>query len=318
LLKASVCIPSYNRCELLLATLRSLDEQTAPPDAYEVVVADDGSTDGTVQALEAYRPRYRLRWHRQANAGPAAATNTAARMAENEVLIFVDADQICTPELIAVHLEVHEREGDVFVQGLYPMAEGYRSRAASLLYERSLLAALAPIDRPHPASPYMWSAQVSVRRSTWERVGGFDSAFREYGGEDTDFGLRVAALGVRFLFEPRALSYHLHEISYRSLRNQAFDEGRSIIRLSEKFGIPVETLFGAPLGRGIDRIFAGGWARVPGVMDVVGRALTGGVMAADAIRVRPVQLLTARIVHRLYKIGGLVAVGFRVNGANFR
>src|SRR5215471_3836292 len=264
---------------MLLATLRSLDEQTAPADAYEVVVADDGSADGTVEALEAYRPRYRLRWHRQANAGPAAATNTAARMAENEVLIFLDADQICTA---------------------------------------ALLAALAPIDRPLPASPHMWSAQVSVRRSTWERVGGFDSAVREYGGEDTDFGLRVAALGVRFLFEPRALSYHLHEISYRSLRNQAFDEGRSIIRLSEKFGIPVETLFGGALGRGTDRVFTRGWARVPGVMDVLGHALTGGVMAADAIRVRPAQLLTARIVHRLYKIGGLVAAGFRVNGANFR
>src|SRR5262249_60391945 len=99
-------------------------------------------------------------------------------MAENEVLIFVDADQICTPELIAVHLEVHEREGDVFVQGLYPMAEGYRSRAASLLYERSLLAALAPIDRPHPASPYMWSAQAAGRRSTSARCGGFYCAVR--------------------------------------------------------------------------------------------------------------------------------------------
>jgi len=315
LLKASVCIPSYNRREMLLATLRSLDEQTAPADAYEVVVADDGSTDGTQQALEAYRPRYRLRSHRQANAGPAAATNTAALLAENEVLIFLDADQLCTPELIAVHLEVHEREGDVFVQGLYPLAQGYRTRAASLLYERSLFAALAPIDRPHPASPHMWSAQVSVRRSTWERVGGFDSAFRAYGGEDTDFGLRLAAQGVRFLFEPRALSYHLHEISYRSLRNQAFDEGRSIIRLSEKFGIPVETLFGGSVGGGIDRVVAGGWTRVPGVMAVVGRALTAGVMAADAIRVIPVQVLTARIVHRFYKIGGLVAAGFQANGA---
>jgi len=315
LLKASVCIPSYNRREMLLATLRSLDEQTAPADSYEVVVADDGSTDGTVQALEAYRPRYCLRWHRQANAGPAAATNTAARMAKNEVLVFLDADQICTPELIAVHLGVHEREGDVFVQGLYPLAEGYRSRAASLLYERSLFVALAPIERPHPASPYMWSAQVSVRRSTWERVGGFDSAFREYGGEDTDFGLRVAALGVRFLFEPRALSYHLHEISYRSLRNQAFNEGRSIIRLSEKFGIPVETLFGGSVGCGFDRVLVGGWTRVPGVMDVLGRALTSGVIAADAIRIAPAQLLTARIVHRLYKLGGLVAAGYQANGA---
>jgi glycosyltransferase involved in cell wall biosynthesis len=166
-LKASVCIPSYNRREQLLATLRSLDRQTAPPEAYEVVVADDGSADGTVEALAQLRPGFRLRWLIQENAGPAAARNAAARLAEHEVLIFLDADQLCTPQMVAVHLETHEHEGNVFVQGLYPLAEGYRSRAASLLYERSLLAALAPTERPHPASPHIWSAQVSVRRRAW-------------------------------------------------------------------------------------------------------------------------------------------------------
>jgi GT2 family glycosyltransferase len=306
-LKASICIPSYNRRELLLATLRSLDEQTAAPDSYDVVVADDGSTDGTVDALAGLETRYRLRWLTQQNAGPAAATNAAARLAEHDVLIFLDADQICAPEMVAVHLEIHEREGNVFVQGLYPLAEGYRSRAASLLYERSLLRALDPIDRPHAASPHMWSAQISVRRSVWEQVGGFDTTFREYGGEDTDFGLRVAALGVRFIFEPRAFSYHLHDISYRSFRCQAFDEGRSIIRLSQKHRIPVQTLYGGPIDGRIDRLFEAGWSRSSRGMDGLGRLLTLGVMATDAVRLRPAQLLAARFVHRFYKAGGLVA-----------
>jgi GT2 family glycosyltransferase len=306
-LKVSVCIPSYNRRELLLATLRSLDRQTAPPDAYEVVVADDGSADGTVEALAQPRPGFRLRWLTQDNAGPAAARNAAAGLAEHEVLIFLDADQLCTPQMVAIHLETHEREGDVFVQGLYPLAEGYRSRAASLLYERSLLAALAPIDRPHPASPHIWSAQVSVRRSAWERVGGFDSSFWEYGGEDTDFGLRVAALGVRFLFEPRALSYHLHEVSHRSLRDQAYQEGRSIIRLSEKHGIPVEALFGGPLQNPVDGLLERGWASRRRAMEAIGTICTGAVMAADLLRVRPAQSFTARVLHRFYKVGGMVA-----------
>jgi GT2 family glycosyltransferase len=310
-LKASICIPSYNRSDLLLATLRSLEDQTAPAEAYEVIVADDGSTDDTIEVLARLQPRYRLRWFSQSNAGPAAASNAAARLAENEVLLFLDADQICSPDMVSVHLQTHEREGNVFVQGLYPLAEGYRARAASLLYERALLSALAPIDQPHAASPHMWSAQVSVRRSAWQQIGGFDSSFREYGGEDTDFGLRLAAVGVRFLFEPRALSYHLHEISYRSLRNQAYDEGRSIIRLSEKHGLSVEALFGGDLDKPMDSLFEKGWRRLPGAMEAGGHLLTVGVMAADAVRVRPAQLLAARLVHRWYKVGGLVAAGYR-------
>lgn len=309
-LKASICIPSYNRKEFLFATLRSLDRQSAGPARYEVVVADDGSSDGTVEALSDLRTKYRLRWLTQANAGPAAASNAAARLAENEVLIFLDADQLCTEDMVAVHLETHEREGNVFVQGLYPLAEGFRSRAASLLYEQSLLSALEPIDRRHPASKFMWSAQISVRRSVWEEIGGFDSSFREYGGEDTDFGLRVAALGVPFVFEPRALSYHLHEVSYCALRRQAYHEGRSIVRLSEKHGLSVEELFGGELDKPVDRVFEAGWTNAPCAMKAFGRALTVGVMATDAIRVRPLQLLAARFVHRWYKIGGLVAAGY--------
>src|SRR3984893_17122351 len=310
-LKASICIPSFNRKEFLLATLRSLNQQSASPDAYEVIVADDGSSDGTVEALAGLRTRYRLCWFTQPNAGPAAASNAAAELAENDVLIFLDADQVCSPQMVAVHLETHEREGNVFVQGLYPLAEGYRSRAASLLYERQLLSALEPVDRPHPASSHMWSAQVSVRRSVWKQVGGFDSSFREYGGEDTDFGLRAAALGGRFLFAPRALSYHLHDVSYGSLRKQAYHEGRSIVRLSQKHNLPVEALFGGDLGKPIDRLFESGWSGAPRAMDAAGQALTWGVMAADAIRARPLQLLTARLVHRWFKMGGLVAAGYR-------
>jgi GT2 family glycosyltransferase len=310
-LKASICIPSYNRREYLLATLRSLNHQSADSDAYEVIVADDGSSDGTLEALAELRPRYRLRWFTQPNAGPAAASNAAAELAENEVLIFLDADQVCTPDMVSVHLEIHECEGNVFVQGLFPLADGFRSRAASLLYERALLSALEPIDRRHPASCHMWSAQVSVRRSVWNEIGGFDSSFREYGGEDTDFGLRVAALGVPFIFDPRALSFHLHEVSYRSLRRQAYDEGCSIVRLSEKHGLPVRTLFGGDLDKPIDRVFEAGWSGVPQAMEAFGRVLTVGVMAADTVRVRPLQLLAARFVHRWYKVGGLVAAGYR-------
>jgi GT2 family glycosyltransferase len=309
-LKASICIPSYNRKQLLLATLRSLNRQTAAPGSYEVIVTNDGSTDGTVDAMETLKPRYRLRWSTQENAGAAAAMNRAAQLAENEVLIFLGADQVCTASLVRTHLQVHEEEGDVLVQGLYPTADGYRSRGTSLGYERSLLTSLSPTHRRHAMSPYIWGANISVRRTTWEQVGGFDVSFRSYGGEDTDFGLRVANLGIPFIFEPRALSYHLHDLRYPSFRRQAFDEGRSLVQLSQKHGIPVEALFGGPLNNPIDRLVEKGWTLSPPTMDAAGRVLSLSVAATDLSRLRGAQLTAARLVHRVYKLGGLVAEGY--------
>ena len=66
-LRASICIPTYNRREILVRTLESLDVQSAPPDKYEVIVADDGSADGTpelaaLQALLTHLKQTRDAW----------------------------------------------------------------------------------------------------------------------------------------------------------------------------------------------------------------------------------------------------------------
>ncbi len=304
-LRASVIIPTYNRRALLLQTLASLDHQSLPPERYEVIVGVDGSTDGTVEALASLRPRYTLRWVWQKNQGTAAASNAAARLAQNEVLVSLGDDQLASPELLAAHLDVHERHGVVFVQGVYPLAPGSDRRGASLMYERSLLRTLAPIESSHSTTPHIWAANVSCRRESWVKIGGFDENFREYGGEDTDFGLRIAALGVPFIFEPRALSYHLHTVSYSSHRRKAFSEGRSMVRLAEKHALPLESFSGGALKRPIDRGFRATWQRSPLLADLIGRFMTVGLWGADLVRVPLAQLAAARLTHRFYKVGGI-------------
>src|SRR6202022_1101099 len=115
---ASVVIPTYNRRRILLQSLKTLENQSLPPDRFEVIVGVDGSADGTVQALEQLKPPYGLGWVIQSNRGPAAASNAAARRASGDVLVFLDDDQLASPDLIAAHLDAHERFGDVLVQGL--------------------------------------------------------------------------------------------------------------------------------------------------------------------------------------------------------
>jgi GT2 family glycosyltransferase len=304
-MRISVVIPTYNRRRLLMQTLETLTTQSLSSDRYEVVIGIDGSTDDTREALERFHPAYPLRWVYQRNGGIANATNTAARQAEHEVLLFLDDDQLASPDLLRAHLDTHERCGDVFVQGLYPLAPGYDRRGASIIYERALLRSFAPTDRTHPMSPYIWSANISVRRETWARVGGFDEDFREYGGEDTDFGMRVAALGVPFVFEPRALSFHLHEVSYGAVRRQAFSAGRSLVRLSRKHSVPLSSFSGGEMDRRIDRTVGAAWRQSPRLLDVLGHLLTAALWATDSMRIRPAQITMARLVHRYYKVGGI-------------
>ena len=150
---------------------------------------------------------------------------------------------------------------------------------------------IAPLDAEHPFSPRIWSANVSVRRSTWKRVGGLDESFREYGGEDTDFGMRVAAAGCPVVFVPDALSYHVHLISYRSAQRQPYHAGRAMVRLAEKFDMPVEAFSGGGTQSAVDRILSLGWRTSPPAMTALGEVLTFGLRASDLTKWRPAQLL---------------------------
>jgi GT2 family glycosyltransferase len=113
----SVIIPAYNRAGLIGATLRSLLNQTMP--AKEIIVVDDGSTDGTAEAVEREFSVFREQFSgnsksnipnptfkvlRQANAGPAAARNRGLAEATGEFIHFFDSDDIAAPNKHEVQL----------------------------------------------------------------------------------------------------------------------------------------------------------------------------------------------------------------------
>jgi glycosyltransferase involved in cell wall biosynthesis len=302
---ASIVIPTFNRRQLLLQTLDSLTRQSVGPDRYEVIVAMDGSNDGTLEALQAFHPPYRLRWIWQPNRGPAAARNAAAELAEEIVLIFLDDDQRAAPGLVAAHLSRHATAGTVLVQGYYPMAEGCARRGTALVFDRSLGALPSVVDSGGRRRWHVWGANFSVRAETWRAVGGFDDAFRGYGGEDTDFGLRVSELGVPCVFEPRALSHHLHDVAYAAFRRRSFSEGLALVAVARKHGLPLHAFSGGALDRRADRILRLGWRRAPAVPDLAGRVLLAGLRLADLGRFAPAQLALARAVRWLYKVGGV-------------
>ena len=302
-LRASVCIPTRNRAQLLRLTLESLDWQTVAVNRLQVIVGDDGSNDGTIDMLRQLRPPYALKWTRLHGRGSGAARNAAARLADHEVLIFLDDDQITTPDLVAAHLDVHEREPAVIVQGDYPLAAGWDRRGASLIFERSRVRSRRAADPTAVVAFRLWGANFSVRRELWAEVGGFDERLPR--NQDLELGLRLADLGVSLVVEPRALSHHLHAVSAAGFRRQCFDEGRCMVRISRKRQVPLESLLDGPVSRPVDRLLRNVWVHFPGWADSLGRSLGGVLWTADRLRLRPAQVFASRLVRRFHELGGI-------------
>ncbi len=106
----SVLLATHNRREMLGRCLAALAAQTQDPADFEVIVADDGSTDGTVAALAELSTPFELRLIEHAKAGKPVVLNAAIEAARGEVCLFIDDDVIASPGLVAEHLAAHRRE----------------------------------------------------------------------------------------------------------------------------------------------------------------------------------------------------------------
>ena len=181
----SVIIPTYNRVALIAEAIESALRQTYR--AREVIVVDDGSTDGTPGILSRYGSA--IRTARTPNRGCAAARNAGVRLARGAYLAFVDSDDVAPPEKLAIQVPVLDADPDVgFVYGpsvafgpelpaeevLQPVRPGPDGSVAEGIF----LTTLIGFD------------SVLLRREALERVGGFDETLRH--NEDTDLLLRVA------------------------------------------------------------------------------------------------------------------------------
>jgi GT2 family glycosyltransferase len=304
-LRATVVIPTYNRQTHLVTALGCLERQSQL-ERFEVVVVLDGGSDDSEPWLRSYHAPFELRWRWQTNGGLAAARNRGAEEARHEVLIFLDDDVAAGPQLVAAHLAAHERVPDVIVQGYTPIPIRGGSRGATLVYARSYQQLIAELVRSPGQQWPLWSGNISVRRSTFERIGGFDAVvFRQYGGEDTDFGLRAAGLGVRLLFEPGALGEHRHQVrGGRALARQSFHEGASRVRLACRHQMSLSAFDGCQPAGWLDWLIVNAWTR-PRLAEALGSLLIGGLWVADRSPSHAARLLLARMVGRHFRMGGI-------------
>jgi GT2 family glycosyltransferase len=304
-MRVSVIVPTRNRRTLLVRTLESLDRQDISPREFEVLVVLDGTEDDSETWLGAHHSRHSLRWVSQSQAGQAGARNAGAKHAAHDVLLFYDDDMEADPGLVRAHLAAQHAHGDVIVQGYYPMAPEYLHGGAALAYDRSHRQAIAALEASTDAATGIWGGNISVRRDTFFRIGGFDPKnFREYGAEDTDFGLRAAVAGVPVVIARDAIAFHMRTCGYSGHRRQGFAEGRSLVAIERIHGRRMEAFNGGGMGGAFDHLASAAWS-LPALADGLGRFLSAGLWLADKVLTQQAQLGMARLVHRHYKIGGI-------------
>src|SRR5215475_1292593 len=109
--KLSIVIPTYNRSRWLMRALEAFRTEALPAEQFEVIIADDGSSDETETLAASFEANYRIKYCFQEDKGfrAAAARNAGAKLAEGEVLAFFDAGEIPSPSFAASHLSAHTR-----------------------------------------------------------------------------------------------------------------------------------------------------------------------------------------------------------------
>lgn len=234
----SAIVPTFNRLPKLKRAIGSLLAQECPSGPFEIVVVDDGSTDGTREWLAAVsQQKPNLRFTSQKHSGPAVARNLGVKMARGEVFLFVGDDIITGAGLLERHLFMLKRNGmNVAIQGRVRLApEVERTRFVRYLDERSWAQ-----FRPNTADAgdeldfaLLYTCNCSVPKRLLVDCGGFPEDVIYY--DDTFLGWQLQQKKVRILYEPKALCYHDHTQTLEEFLQRQKQVGKDAAALVARF-----------------------------------------------------------------------------------
>jgi glycosyltransferase involved in cell wall biosynthesis len=223
----SVIIPTYNRKDLLAACLASVEEQSYPKDSFEVIVVDDGSTDGTPDILSTYcASNASTRTIRQSNRGPAEARNQGALNSTGEIICFTDDD--CRPDRDWIKNIVRAYK-DEKTGGVGGRISAYSTEDPLNAYsEKNKF-----FDQENLIKVMAIGANSSFRTNVFLMLQGFDGFFSS--SEDVDLGIRMQLAGYYFAYASDAIVRHNHRGTLQGILKQVYSYGRGYSLLHKKY-----------------------------------------------------------------------------------
>ena len=212
----SVVIPSFGSYGTLARVLDGYGRQSAGPGAFEVVVVVDAADPHPERVDEALERRpYPVCRVDGPVPGASANRNAGVGASQAPVVLFTDNDTVPTPGLVDEHLGWHRRfpADAVAVQGPVRWARELEVTTFMRWLDTGIQFDFDAIEGIEAGWGRFISANVSVKRSFADLVGGFDEVNFPYGYEDTDWAYRANGLGLRLVYNRRAVVEHLRPMS---------------------------------------------------------------------------------------------------------
>lgn len=223
----SVVIPTFNRISSLLVCVGSLFKQSYPPERFEIVIVDDGSTDSTLEILEKYYKNVdKVKIFSQKNQGSYAARNLGIKNSKGEIICFTDDDCIAERDWIRNLVNGYKIEQ---IGGVGGKIVGYNITKILERYVEDI----GGLGQEKFQNIFSVTANASYRKKVLDEIGVFDPYFKS--GGDADLGIRVNLKKYKILYSPDALIFHKHRISINALSRQFFKYGTGYVRLHRKY-----------------------------------------------------------------------------------
>lgn len=224
----SITIPTFNRAKYLKLAVDSLVNQNFPPDKYEVMIIDNGSTDDTKEISDsaiAAHPNHHIRYIYEQIPGLLSGRHRGALEAMGDILVFADDDIEVAPNWLSAIYEMfkdpkvhlvggknlpkYEDEPPLWLKCMWS-ATPYRGKACGYLSLLDLGDEVKEID-PN----YVWGLNFSIRKKTLFELGGFHPDCipkhlqRFQGDGETGLTIKIKEKGYKAIYQPRALVYHV-------------------------------------------------------------------------------------------------------------
>lgn len=228
----SIIIPTYNRQDALKLTLNGYLDQTYGKLIDELIVVDDGSTDGTRSVVEDFDRDlpFNLVYRYQDNMGPAEARNKGVRLASGDLLLITGDDIVPHQDMIREHFVRHKsgafaKNLCVLGKTIWPL-EMKVTPFMKHIQEMGLQFGYSIIpDANDVPFNFFYTSNISLHREFLLEGELFDTNFPHAAWEDIELAYRLKDRGLKIVYNENALGYHHHPISFASFRHRQEKSG---------------------------------------------------------------------------------------------
>jgi glycosyltransferase involved in cell wall biosynthesis len=213
-----VIIPTYNREKVLARALEGYLLQSSRL-IHELLVVDDGSTDGTESMVREFSSRsiFPIRYLRQPNKGAGAARNLGIRETRSALVLFTDSDIIPKRDLVEQHIEWHQRNSqtNAAVLGYVTWPPELKTTPFMRWYGEHKLFWFYKLRNKREASyHFFYTCNLSLKAEFLRTCGQFDEEFKSAAYEDIELGYRLSKKGLQLLYNAAAIGYHYQFFSF--------------------------------------------------------------------------------------------------------